>query len=130
MCITQAFLQIKTKLIHQNKIKSIEWNYCIGGIFSHWNQKQQNINLFIEQANKFHLSIKLTAENLESKFIFPYTTVYKKDSFETYPIMDIKTYYMTAETFQYKHFTSSHPPNVKQCFTLSKAIRLLRTTSL
>lgn len=105
--------KIKTKFIQQSKIKPIEWKYCVDGILSHWNQNKQNINLFIEQANKFHPLIKLTVLISEIKFNFLYTTVFKGDRFQTCPIMDIKTCHTPAETFQYKHFSPSHLLGVK-----------------
>ena len=36
---------------------------------------------------------------------------------------------MRTETFQYTHFTLSHPPGVKRGFEKREALRLLRTNS-
>ena len=44
-------------------------------------------------------------------------------------ILDIKTRYKPTETFQYKHFTSCHPPGVIKGFIKGEAMRLLRTNS-
>ena len=44
-------------------------------------------------------------------------------------ILDIKTHFKPTETFQYTHFSSSHPPGVKKGFVKGKALRLLRTNS-
>ena len=39
------------------------------------------------------------------------------------------THFKPTETFQYIHFTSSHPPGVKKSFIKVEALRLLRTNS-
>jgi len=44
-------------------------------------------------------------------------------------ILDDCTHYKPTETFQYKHFTSCHPPGVKPGFIKGEALQLLRTNS-
>jgi len=39
------------------------------------------------------------------------------------------THFKPTETFQYTHFSSSHPPGVKKGFVKGEAFRLLRTNS-
>ena len=41
----------------------------------------------------------------------------------------MRTHFKPIETFQYTHFTSSHPPRVKKGFIKGEALRLLRTNS-
>ena len=41
----------------------------------------------------------------------------------------MRTHFKSTETFQYIHFTSSHPPGVKKGFIKGEALRLLRTNS-
>ena len=70
--MTVAFANIfmaefETKLICQSRIKPIEWKRYIDDVFSLWNKSKQDINLFIEQANQFHPSIKFTAEISENE---------------------------------------------------------------
>ena len=89
----------------------------------------QDINLFTEQANQFHPSIKFTAAISENQINFLDTIIYKGDRFQTDAILDIKTHYKPTETFQYTHFTSCHPPGVKRGFVKGEATRLLRTNS-
>ena len=50
---------IETKMISQSKTKPIEWKRFIDDIFSLWDSDEKEINLFIEQANKFHPTIDL-----------------------------------------------------------------------
>ena len=119
--MTVAFANIfmaefETKLICQSRIKPIEWKRYIGDVFSLWNKSKQDINLFIEQANQFHPSIKFTAEISENEISFLDTIIYKGDRFQTDSILDIKTHYKPTETFQYRHFTSCHPSWCKTKF--------------
>ena len=44
-------------------------------------------------------------------------------------ILDIKMHFKATETFQYTHFSSSHPAGVKKGFINGEALRLLRTNS-
>ena len=53
----------------------------------------------------------------------------KRERFINESILDIKLQYKPAETFQYTHFNSCHPPGVKNGFIKGEAIRLLRTNS-
>ena len=87
------------------------------------------MELFIKEANKFHPTIKFTAEISENEITFLDTTVFKGERITEKSILDIKTHYNPTETFQYTHFTSCHPPGVKRGFIKDEAIRLLRINS-
>ena len=62
--------EFETKLIRQSRIKPIEWKRYIDDVFSLWDKSKHDINLFIEQANQFHPSIKYTAEISENEITF------------------------------------------------------------
>ena len=89
----------ETKLIRQSRIKPTEWKRYIDNVFSLWNKSKQDINLFIEQANQFHPSIKFTAKISENEITFLDAIIYKGDRFLTVSILDIKTHYKPTETF-------------------------------
>ena len=57
------------------------------------------------------------------------TVVYKSERFRAQSILDIKTHFKPTETFQYTHFSSSHPPGVEKGFVKREALRILRTNS-
>ena len=84
---------------------------------------------FIEQANKFHPTIKFTAEISENEITFLDTVVFKGGRLKKESILDIKTHYKPTETFQCTHFILCHPPGVKNGFIKGEAMRLLRTNS-
>ena len=84
---------------------------------------------YIEQANLHHPTIKFTAEISDTDTVFLDTVVYKGTRFKEKSIVDVKTHFKRTETFQYTHFTSSHPPSVKKRFVEGEAVRILRTNS-
>ena len=65
-----------------------------------------DIDLFIEQANSFHPTIKFTAEISQIETTFLDTTVYKGERFEKERILDVRTHFKSTETFQYTNFNS------------------------
>ena len=113
----------------QSRIKPTVWKRFIDDVFSLWNIDKQEIDLFLEQANSFHPTIKFTAEISVKEITFLDTVVYKGERFQKDAILDIKIRYKPTETFQYTHYTSCHPPGVKRGFIKGEAIRLLRTNS-
>ena len=120
--------KIETTLIQQSETKQKEWRRYIDDIFSLWDNDKKDLDHFIEQGNKFHPSIKFTAEISENEVTF-LDIVVKKERFTKESILDIKTQYKPTETFQYTHFNSCHPPGVKNGFNKGEAITLLRTNS-
>ena len=121
--------EIETQLINQSNTKRLKWKRYIDDIFSLWDPNIQEIDLFITQANNFHTTIKFTAELSETEITFLDTIISKGERFRNESILDIRTHYKPTETFQYTHFTSSHPPGVKKGFIKGAALRLLRTNS-
>jgi len=53
---------IEEEIIRQSKTKPREWKRYIDNIFSLWDSTRQEIFLFIEQANKFHPTMKPHSE--------------------------------------------------------------------
>ena len=53
------------------------WKGLIDDVFSLWNITKDEVDDLIEQANKFHPSIKFTAEMPEKEIRFLDTNVYK-----------------------------------------------------
>ena len=70
------------------------------------------VDRFIEQANKFHQTIKFTAEISENEITFLDAVVIKGDRFVEKTILDNKTHYKPTETFQYTHFSYCPPPGI------------------
>ena len=88
---------------------------------------KKDVDQFIEKANTFHPTIKFTAEISENEITFLDTVVFIGERLKKESIFDIKTHCKPTETFQYTHFSSCHPPGVKNGFIKGEAMRLLRT---
>ena len=69
--------KIETTLIQQSETKPKEWRRYIDDIVSLWDSDEKDVDQFIEQANKFHPTIKFTAEILENEITFLDTVVFK-----------------------------------------------------
>ena len=117
--------EIETKSILQSDTKPREWKRYIDDVFSLWDNDKKDVDRFIEQVNKFHPTIKFTAEISENID----TTVFKGERLKKDSILDIKAHFKPTETFQFTHFASCHPPGIKYGFIKGEAIRLLRTNS-
>ena len=120
---------VETEILSQSTKKPLVWKRYIDDVFSLWNISIEEINGFIEQANRYHPTIKFTAEISDKETIFLDTCVYKGDRFKDTSILDVRTHYKPTETFQYTHFSSCHPPGVSKGFIKGEALRLLRTNS-
>ena len=113
----------------QNKTKPTVWKRFIDDGTSLWDIDKQEIDLFLEQANSSHPTIKFTAEISDKEITFLDTVVYKGERFQKDAIPVTETHYKPTETFQYTHYTSCHPPGVKRGFIKGESIRLLGTNS-
>ena len=121
--------EIETRIrIQQSNTSPRVWERYVGDIFSLWDSNIQEVNLFIDQANRLHPTIKLTAKVSENKITFLDTVVFKGERFKSESILDIKTHYKPTETLPYTHFTSCHSPGVNRGF-IKGAIRLPKTNS-
>ena len=109
--------------------KPLVWKRYIDDVFSLWDTSLEEVNAFIEQANRYHPTIRFTAEMSDKEITFLDTRVYKGARFEKESILDTHTHFKPTETFQYTHFKSCHPPGVKKGFVKGEALRLLRTNS-
>ena len=69
--------KIETTLIQHSETKPKEWRRYIDDIFSLWDSLEKDVDQFIEQANKFHPTIKFTAEISENEITFLDTVVFK-----------------------------------------------------
>ena len=96
--------KIETTL-KQSETKPREWRRYIDDIFSLWDSDEKDVDQFIEQASKFHPTIKFTAEVSENEITFLDTVVFKGERLKKESILDIKTHYkshcnLSIYTFQ------------------------------
>ena len=100
---------IERQLLAASPQKPIFWKRFIDDIFSVWTLHEKEIGIFVDFANSFHATIKFTHEMSSEKIVFLDTEVFKGPRFAHSKTLDVQTNYKPAETFQYTHFSSSHP---------------------
>ena len=120
---------IEKEILRQSVNKPLTWERFIDDVFCLWDTNKEKIEHFIEQANSYHSTIKLTVEVSQLETTFLNTTVYKGDRLEKELILDVRTHCKPTETFQYTNYNSCHPAGVKKGFVKGEALRLLRTNS-
>ena len=114
---------------YKSKIKSLEWKRYIDDVFSWWDAKREEIDQFILEANRHHLTKNFPAEISNKQTNFLDTTIFKGERFHKDSIFDTCMHFKPTEKFQYTHYTSCHAPGVKKGFIKGEAPRLLRTNS-
>ena len=53
---------VETAILSQSSAKPLEWKQYIDDVFSLWDTNREEIDKFIEHANRHHATIKFTAE--------------------------------------------------------------------
>ena len=100
---------VETEIFNESTEKPLVWEKYIDDVFSFWNISIEDINEFIEQANRHHPTIKFTAKISDKETIFLDTCIYKGDI---------------------SSISSCHPPRLNKGFIKGEALRLLRINSL
>ena len=68
---TDIFMaKIETEIINYFTKKLLVWKRYIDDVFSLWDTSKEEVNSFIEQANSYHPTIKLTAEISDKEITF------------------------------------------------------------
>ena len=79
--------KIETEIINHCTKKPLVWKRYIDDVFSLWDTNQEEVNAFIEQANRYHPTIRFTAEISDKEITFLDTRVYKGTRFEKESIL-------------------------------------------
>ena len=111
---------IEIEIINHCTKKPLVWKRYIDDVFSLWDTNLEEVNAFIEQANRYHPTIRFTAEISDKEITFLDTRVYKGARFEKESILDTRTHFKPTETFQYTHFKSCHPPESRKVLSKEK----------
>ena len=120
---------VETDILSQSNTKPLEWKRYIDDVFPLWDTNREEIDKFIEHANRHHATIKFTAEISDKETTFLDTCVFKGERFKKENILDVRSHFKPTETFQYTHYSSCHPSGVSKGFIKGEALRLLRTNS-
>ena len=117
---------VETAILSQSNTKPLEWKRYIDDVFSLWDTNREEIDKFIEHANRQHATIEFTAEISDNETTFLDTCVYKGERLKKERCAHTSN---RLRHFQYTHYSSCHPPGVSKGFIKGEALRLLRTNS-
>ena len=113
---------IEKEILRQSFNKPLTWKRFIDDVFCSWDTNKEEIEHFIERANSYHPTVKVTAEVSQLETTFLDITVYKEERFEKESILDVRTHYKPTETFQYTNYNSCHPAGVKKASLKGKLL--------
>ena len=92
-----------------------------------WTSSKQEINSFVDFANRFHATIKFTREMSSERAVFLGTEVFTGHRFASNKVLDVQIRFKATEAFQNTPFSSCYPLSVKK---KGETLRLLRTNSI
>ena len=110
----------------QEPIQPFIWKRYIRDILCIWTGTRSELESCLDRLNKAHRTLKFTW-NERIKFLD--LNLFKGGRFNTTNLLDISTYFKKTNTFQYLHFSSSHPRSVFKRLVKGEAIRFLRSNT-
>ena len=120
---------VETSFLDKETIKPALWKRYIDDILCVWTSTREHLEAFLQRLNQHHPTLRFTYSISEESVDFLDTRIYKGDRFKTSGILDIQTYFKPTNTFQYLHYSSSHPKGNLKGLVKGEAIRFLRTNS-
>ena len=115
--LEQEFLQT------QDKKPRVWWRY-IDDIFAIWTHGEPLLQIFIENLNRHHTTIKFTATWSAEEVIFLDTRVYLREG-----RIETDLHVKPMDTHQFLRMNSCHPQHCKTAIPYSQALRLGRICS-
>ena len=88
---------VETAILSQSRTKPLEWKRYIDDVFSLWDTNREEIDKFIEHANRHHATIKFTAEISDKETTFLDTCVYKGERFKKENILDVRSHFKPTD---------------------------------
>ena len=121
---------LEKKILAESPVKPLHYKRFIDDVGSLFLCSRVEMTTFENFVNSFHPTIKFTLTISDSQMIFLDTIIFKGPRLEETGLLDVRTYFKPTETFQYTHFTSSHPISCKKGFVKGEALRYLRNNSI
>lgn len=130
--VAPNFANVYIGRIEGNFVYKTEWSNNVviwvrftDDIFLIWKGDEDSLTKFIDHLNNAALSIEFTHEISTNSINFLDTTVLK----DRQSNISTDVYQKPTDTHPYLHWTSAHPPHVKQSIPHSQALRLRRIGS-
>ena len=116
--------KLETELLQSVSKRPMVWWRYIDDVFAIWPHDEESLQVFLNELNLFHSTIKFTAEWSRESVTFLDTRVIREGN---RLITDLYT--KPTDTHQYLHRHSCHPPHCKTSIAYSQALRIRRICS-
>ena len=120
---------IESRFLEDEPIQPALWRRYIDDIFCVWTDSRESLEDFLHRLNSCHPTIHFTWTISSEGVDFLDTRIYKGSRFQQTGTLDIQTFFKPTNTFQYLHFSSSHPKGVFKGLVRGEANRFLRSNS-
>ena len=113
---------LELEILEKSIKKPLVWYRYIDDIFFIWEHGEESLSEWIKYLNKYHKSIKFTAECSKSEISFLDTKVKKNTNGKLYTDLFVKP----TDTNSYLKYDSAHPPQCKKSLPYSQLLRIKR----
>ena len=103
--------EIEKQILNESAQKPLAWKRCIDDIISFWHTNRYVVEMFIEQANKHHSTIKFTAEISCTDATILDTTIYKRQRLNIESVLNMRSHFKPT---QYTFFYNVSPTGSKE----------------
>ena len=90
---------------------------------------REELDSFLERLNRAHHKLRFTWSISESHVEFLNLNIFKGPRFNNTNHLDLSTHFKKTNTFQYLHYSSSHPRSIFRGLVKGEAIRFLRSNT-
>ena len=96
----------------QEPTQPLVWKRYIDDILCIWIGTRSELEGFLDRLNKAHRTLKFTWSISNERIEFLNLNLFKGGRFNRTTYLDMSTHFKKNNTFQYLHFSSSHPRGV------------------
>ncbi len=125
-CVEEDFLR---RRMDQELTVPTAWLRYLDDLLIIWEGSLSDLRSFAHQLDSFHPNIRFTTHIRQSSVEFLDIMIFKGARFAQTQVLDVAPYAKPCNTFQYLHFTSSHPRRTFRAIVRGEAIRCLRNSS-
>ena len=120
---------LERQFLESEPLQPALWKRYIDDILCVWSGSRESLEAFLRRLNSCHPTIHFTWTISTESVEFLDIRIYKGSRFRETGILDVQTHFKPTNTFQYLHFSSSHPKGVFKGLVKGEAIRFLRSNS-
>ena len=113
----------------QEPLQPLVWKRYIDDIICIWTGTRNELESFLARINTAHRTLRFMWSISNKRIEFLNLNIFKGGKFNTNYHLDISTHFKKTNTFQYLHFSSSHPKSVFKGLMKGEAIRFLRSNT-